>query len=82
MPSPDRAGTSTLVIALKVLVSLAPGFVLQQLCESHAKLAYGVGLIMGAAVAWFCVPPRGKAKDFLVLLACVIILSIVRLMLP
>jgi len=76
----NAAHAKTSTIVLKVLVALAPSFVLQEVFVSHPKLAYSVGLVIGA-VAWYFVPPRGNVKQLLVLIGCAIILGIIRSML-
>jgi hypothetical protein len=75
------ARTSTAVIIVKVFVALAPSFILQDLFESHRKLAYGVGLAIGTVAANY-VPPRGNVQKLSILLCCAVILGIVRLILP
>jgi hypothetical protein len=80
MDSSVPVETNTLVILVKVLVGLAPSFILQEVFESHQKLAYCVGLVIGA-VAVCCIPPRVNARKSLALVCCAIILGIIRSML-
>lgn len=81
MDSTDDARTPISVIAIKVLVGLAPSFLLQQVFVLHPKLAYGVGLVIGA-VAWYFVPPRGKAWKLLVLIGCAVVFGLIRSLFP
>ena len=81
MGSHIDARTPTTVKVVKVLVGLAPSFVLQEVFGSHPKLAYCIGLVIGAA-AWYLIPPRGKAWKLLALIACAVSLGIIRSLLP
>lgn len=81
MHTRDNLSAATLTAVLKVVVSLTPVLVLQAVFQSHQKITYGVGLVIGA-VLWYYVPPRAKVKHLLILIGCAIALGIVRFLLP
>jgi hypothetical protein len=80
MDTCEPAETTTLVIFVKVLLGLAPSFILQEVFASHQRVAYSAGLVIGA-VAVCCIPPRVTARKSLALVCCAIILGIIRSML-
>ena len=81
MPSHNATQTPTAVIVIKVIAAIAPSLIFQEVFRTHPKLAYCVGLVIGAVV-WYYVPPRSNAKKLLALICCAILLGAIRLMAP
>lgn len=78
----DNKKPTTVLIAVKVLVGLAPALILQEIWRSQPKIAYALGLVLWSIVAWYCIPPRNGIKGFVVLIIGAIVLGIARIFLP
>jgi hypothetical protein len=69
-------------VAVKVAVLFLPFVVASVIFGPHARLATSIAILLGAPLAWYCVPPRGTTKKFLLLLAAGVVLCVVRLLMP
>jgi hypothetical protein len=69
-------------VAVKVFVLFLPSIIATAVFGPHARLATGIGLLLGAPLAWYCIPPRGSTKKFFLLLATGVVLCVVRFLIP
>ena len=76
----ERVPLSTVVVKVGVLI--LPFVVASAIFGPHARLATSIGILVGAPLAWYCIPPRGTTKKFLLLLAAGAVLCVVRLLMP
>jgi len=77
MNSKIEERSSIPVVALKVFALVLPSIIGGDVFREHSKLAFCIGLFVGA-FAWYFVPPRGKTKHLAVLLAACVVISAIR----
>ena len=70
------------IVAVKVFVLFLPAIVAGAIFGPSARLATSIGFLLGAPIAWYCIPPRGTTKRFLLLLAAGLVLCVVRYLMP
>lgn len=69
-------------VLVKVFVLLLPSIIAGAIWGPHARLAASIGYLVGAPIAWYCVPPRGTTKKFLLLLVVIFVACVARFLLP
>lgn len=69
-------------VLVKVFVLLLPSIAAGAIWGPNARLATSIGYLLGAPIAWYCVPPRGTGKKFLLLLLIIFLVCGVRILLP
>jgi hypothetical protein len=72
---------SFVILAVKVFVLVLPAEIASEVFRAHSKLAWGIGLFLGA-IASYCIPPRGGTKILLILLAVCLVLGVARFLIP
>jgi hypothetical protein len=77
MNSKTEERSSIPVVALKVFALVLPSIIAGDVFREHSKLAFCIGLFVGA-FAWYFVPPRGRAKHLVILLAACVVISAIR----